>query len=787
MLFRSRCLGSIDRSLTHENQTYIYYWYIAIQATADGSVHYAIVGHGLTGVNKMRNRAETIRADGGTSSAESMATELGTLHVAGHTPFFPVLQRTGDNRYAQQMVVQAKLEIGQIRDIYEQEADRVADAVMQMIEPDGIRLAEAIIQTKQSPDKGMEVASGLEARIKHLSGRGQPLPEQVRAFFEPRFGHDFSMVRIHTDVQAAELARALNARAFTVGQDVVFGTGQYAPGTAAGMRLLAHELTHVVQQTDAGIVDGHRHRLIQRTIGDGHDLQSPRFAGDPILEACFDNERLLRTGDRGPAVVKIQQALIDAGFPMPRFGADGIFGAETKAAVQNYQSAHGLAIDGIIGPITVGSLDAQFAYTPPSYPPDQNFRNWFFTVMPQSPLRDGNEVTAFIQGADTFKAMVDAIRTTKNAAHFIYLLGWDLQTDFELIPGDTSSTIKELLTKASNDGVQVRAMLNSHQINPLGGTFTGFNNRPPVMIAFSGGIDINPNRFDLHDVHCRIRGPAAWDHYQIFVKRWTDNIYSNRMPINASIPIPGKCGDKHVQVALTYGNGTKHAGIDIVPNVIPPTPRGYTFAPHGDRSAKALIRQAISNTQRFIYLEDQYLVDRSMSRALARKLPSIEFLVILIAPTNSINGELFQGWRRRKDFIDNLVKVDPAKVIVCYHTKTLVHSKTWIFDDKFAIIGSANCNRRGYTHDSEQIVGIFQMNEADTLCFAHELRMNLWQKHLNLPPADVQDPIASAANWRTPPASATIANYNPNSGQDNPPIFMDTNLAWNNIIDPDGS
>jgi len=767
--------------------------------------------------------------DSGMSSAESVATEPGTVHVAGHTPVFPVLQRTGDNRYAQQMVVQAKLEIGQVRDVYEQEADRVADTVMQMMEPDGIRLAEAIIQTKQSPGKGMEVASGLEARIKHLRGRGQPLPEPVRAFFEPRFGYDFSMVRMHTDVQAAELARALNARAFAVGQDVVFGAGQYALGTTEGMRLLAHELTHVVQQTGAGIMDRYRHTLIQRTLGDGHDLKSQRFAGDPILEACFDNERLLRTGGRGPAVVKIQQALIDAGFPMPRFGADGVFGAETKAAVRNYQSAHGLAIDGIIGPITVGSLDAQFAYTPPSDPPDQNFRNWFFTVMPQSPLRDGNEVTAFIQGADTFKAMVDAIRTTKNAAHFIYLLGWDLQTDFKLIPGDAGSKIEELLTKASkgpsNDGVngvQVRAMLNFHQKKPSGGTFTGFDNKLSVdfinrlpngaaiqdgkyltagshhqkvlvvygeqgLIAFSGGIDININRFDLHDVHCRIRGPAAWDHYQIFVKRWTDNIYSKRFPINEGITIPRKCGDKHVQVALTYGNGDKHAGIDIVPNVIPPTPKGYKFAPHGDRSAKALIRQAISNTQRFIYLEDQYLVDMSMSRALARKLPSIEFLVILIAPTNSVNGELFQGWSRRKDFIDNLVNVDPAKVIVCYHTKTLVHSKTWIFDDKFAIIGSANCNRRGYTHDSEQIVGIFQMNEADTLCFAHELRMNLWQKHLNLPLAAVHDPIASAANWRTPPAGATIANYNPNSGQDNPLFLMGTDLAWNTIIDPDGS
>jgi hypothetical protein len=99
-----------------------------------------------------------------------------------------------------------------------------------------------------------------------------------------------------------------------------------------------------------------------------HDLKSPRFVGDPVLEACYDNQRLLRVGDSGPAVVKIQQALINAGFSLPRFGADGDFGAETKAAVQNYQKAHGLAVDGIVGPITMGSLDAKFSSTPPPPP-----------------------------------------------------------------------------------------------------------------------------------------------------------------------------------------------------------------------------------------------------------------------------------------------------------------------------------------------------------------------------------------------------------------------------------
>ncbi len=81
-----------------------------------------------------------------------------------------------------------------------------------------------------------------------LHSAGRPLDPATRAFMEPRFGHDFSHVRVHTDARAAESARALNALAYTVGRDMVFGAGHYVPGTAEGQRLLAHELVHVVQQ-----------------------------------------------------------------------------------------------------------------------------------------------------------------------------------------------------------------------------------------------------------------------------------------------------------------------------------------------------------------------------------------------------------------------------------------------------------------------------------------------------------------------------------------------------------
>lgn len=86
---------------------------------------------------------------------------------------------------------------------------------------------------------------------KVLRSPGQPLDAQTLAFMEPRFGHDFSGVRVHTDAKAAESARDVNALAYTVGRDVVFGAGQHSPRTSAGRRLMAHELTHVVQQTNA--------------------------------------------------------------------------------------------------------------------------------------------------------------------------------------------------------------------------------------------------------------------------------------------------------------------------------------------------------------------------------------------------------------------------------------------------------------------------------------------------------------------------------------------------------
>ncbi len=109
-------------------------------------------------------------------------------------------------------------------DRHEREADRLADRAIRMPGP-----TPALRDTH--------------------SATARPLDPSTRAFFEPRFGHDFSRVRVHSDARAAASAQALNALAYTVGTDVVFAAGRFAPQTAPGRSLLAHELAHVVQQS----------------------------------------------------------------------------------------------------------------------------------------------------------------------------------------------------------------------------------------------------------------------------------------------------------------------------------------------------------------------------------------------------------------------------------------------------------------------------------------------------------------------------------------------------------
>jgi Domain of unknown function (DUF4157) len=150
--------------------------------------------------------------------------------------------------------VQTKLEVSQPGDALEHEADRVAQQVMRM--PSSERVGDAISPgapriSRYSAGSSPGLADVPDAVQDVLGSSGQPLDANTRGFFEPRFGRDFADVRVHTDGKASASARALRAAAYTVGNNVVFSNGRYAPGTAAGQSLLAHELTHTVQQQGA--------------------------------------------------------------------------------------------------------------------------------------------------------------------------------------------------------------------------------------------------------------------------------------------------------------------------------------------------------------------------------------------------------------------------------------------------------------------------------------------------------------------------------------------------------
>jgi Domain of unknown function (DUF4157) len=164
--------------------------------------------------------------------------------------------------------VQPKLTVSASDDPLELEADRVADQVMRMPDPsrnDKLSLSSVRSSTAQrkctaceeeeeklqrKENGGAVSAPATAPTIVHeaLSASGQPLDTATRGFFEPRFGQDFNQVRVHTDAMAADSARAVNARAYTVGADIVFDAGRYQPYEAKGSQLLAHELAHVVQQ-----------------------------------------------------------------------------------------------------------------------------------------------------------------------------------------------------------------------------------------------------------------------------------------------------------------------------------------------------------------------------------------------------------------------------------------------------------------------------------------------------------------------------------------------------------
>jgi hypothetical protein len=249
--------------------------------------------------------------------------------------------------------IQPKLTVNTPGDVHEQEADRVAEQVMRMPESSVQSTAPAgssghatgsaaRVQTKSAHagDSGGAAAPPIVHDV--LRSPGQPLDAATRAFMEPRFGQDFGHVRVHTDAKAAESARTIGAQAYTVGENLVFGAGRYAPGSMTGKNLLAHELTHTVQQ------QGNAQPTIQRKSG-GNVLA---VDGGPIAHA--DGNYAASTGTlttpNGPAgYVETRKTdpenLYDTYFSIAkRFGLSTSDVRSANSSIADRKIQHGMAI-----------------------------------------------------------------------------------------------------------------------------------------------------------------------------------------------------------------------------------------------------------------------------------------------------------------------------------------------------------------------------------------------------------------------------------------------------------
>ncbi|MEB3294999.1 MAG: DUF4157 domain-containing protein [Synechococcales bacterium] len=198
-----------------------------------------------------------------------LSQELASEQQAASAPSF--IPNSG------QHLIQAKLTVNQPGDQYEQEADRVAAQVVQQIhasttstpiQPKTVQNQE-LMRKSESDAEEQPTQTEVEASIQAARGQGQAIPDHFRQPLEQAFQSDFSNVRIHTDEQASQLNQALQAKAFTTGRDIFFRQGEYNPNSQQGQELIAHELTHVIQQNQA---PSHVDNSIQRAEAEEREL-----------------------------------------------------------------------------------------------------------------------------------------------------------------------------------------------------------------------------------------------------------------------------------------------------------------------------------------------------------------------------------------------------------------------------------------------------------------------------------------------------------------------------------
>ena len=469
---------------------------------------------------------------------------------------------------------------------------------------------------------------------------------------------------------------------------------------------------------------------------------------------------------------------------------------------------------------------------------------------------EGNDVEYMIDGPRTLKEMAAAIRTATGAGHFIYFANWWCDLDMPLDGASLWTLISAAADRPFNraNEVMVRAMLwrrvgdfqNFREVDRINSLHNGAaildqtgNPFIPVpifgiipvrfgaqhqkilcvfgekgLICFCGGVDFNRDRTEfhgggtpLHDVHCRIIGPAALDVLFVFTQRWNTHSDGQRLnrprssggkgPLLGVSAAPPAAGPHIVQIGRTYGKGN------------------YSFAPDGETTAREIIKSGILNAERFVYTEDQYFIGSpELEHTLVRALEE-NGIVFVALITDWRVCDLPLAQKHRRDLIKRLRAAGGDRVRIFSRRPpgsqsdfnsgkirhSYVHAKIWIADDEFASIGTVNSNRRGWSHDSEFTAGIYDTSVEKILTYrmAHRLRIDLWQEHLGMPGADgaaeLADGFASTAHWvpGNLPPNAEIKEYNEDEPDTNFPALissipilgiLNTDGAYFTLVDP---
>ncbi len=451
-------------------------------------------------------------------------------------------------------------------------------------------------------------------------------------------------------------------------------------------------------------------------------------------------------------------------------------------------------------------------------PPSPAVLNKWFINQPtrgsQPMIRLGNDVTAYIDPADYYNAAATAISDTQPGG-YVVLSAWVFGGNTPVVVNGIPDQIGKVLAQAGSRGVTVQVLLSGHLRNENTAVRDWFNTKPGCSsilddrlrvtgsfhqkalvvstpngpAAFVGGMDFAAERLRTatrgpwHDVQVRITGGAAHDILDVLADRWDsmDSWHSRRKVKRPTGAATARSALRAVQVVRTYGNPTHgHLLTALRPSSIiqsamlehlAPWANPFRFAPHGDSSIHDLLVHAIRAATETIYIEDQYFVlsdpingKNELLDALADTISkdSFKHLIVLTCNVGTINSELCQVNRARRTLWAHIASKHPDKVSVWAYTADdhifWEHSKTWIFDDTFALVGSANFNRRSLTNDGELGIGIYDAEPSAASNWVKNLRIALWLKHLAAPGRVVtRDQVADfgigVAQWIEDPTS----------------------------------